>query len=89
MGFSAFQFFFPFHNFYSHVFLSKKIICMESNYYQVPLPFIATLRIFSAQKCCQNLTFLFRGKVGYSAICSISTIFSIILNGILGKIYNL
>ena len=33
---------------------------MESNYYQVPLPFIGTFRIFLAQKCCQNLAFLFR-----------------------------
>ena len=24
----------------------------------IPLPFVVTLRIFSAQKCCQNLTFL-------------------------------
>ena len=57
---------------------------MESNY-QVSLPFNGTFRIFSAQKCCQNLTFLFKGKVGYSTFCGISTIFSMILNGISGK----
>ena len=61
---------------------------MESNYYQVPLPFIGTFSIFSVQKCCQNLAFLFRGKVGYSTFCGILTIFSTILNGILGKINN-
>ena len=48
-------------------------------------PFIGTFRIFSAQKCCQNLPFLFRGKVYYSTFCDISTIFNLILNGILGK----
>ena len=61
---------------------------MESNYYQVPLPF-GTFMIFSVQKCCQNLTFLFKGKVGYSTFCGISNIFSTILNGILGKMNNL
>ena len=54
---------------------------MESNYYQVSLPFIGTFMIFSAQKCCQSLTFLFRGKVGYSTFSGISAIFSTILNG--------
>ena len=62
---------------------------MESNYYQAPLPFIGTFRIFSAQKCCQNLTFLFRGNVGHSTLSGISTFCSIILNGILGKMNNL
>ena len=32
---------------------------MDSNYYQVPLPFIGNVRTFSTQKCCQNLTFLY------------------------------
>ena len=61
---------------------------MESNYYQVLLPLIGTFRIFLAQKCCQNLTFLFRGKVGYCTFSGISTIFSTILNEVLGKINN-
>ena len=58
---------------------------MESNYYQIPLPFIGTFGIFSAQKYCQNVTFLFRGKVGYSTFFGISTI----LNEIFGKMNNL
>ena len=28
----------------------------------ISLPFVGTLRIFSAQKCCQNLTFLLEVK---------------------------
>ena len=28
----------------------------------IPLPFVGTLRIFSAPKCCQNLTFLLAVK---------------------------
>ena len=34
------------------------------------LPFIANFRILSTQKCYQNFTFLFTGKVGYSTFCS-------------------
>ena len=44
---------------------------------------------FSAQNCCQNLNFLFSGKVGYPTFFSIFTIFSTILHGILGKMNTL
>ena len=37
---------------------------MESNYYQAPLLFIGTFRIFSAQKYCQNVTFYSEVKCG-------------------------
>ena len=71
----------------SHVFSRKindlhGIQLLKKLYYiiKVPLPFIGTFGIFSVQKCCQNLIFLFRGKVGYSTFCGILTIFSTILN---------
>ena len=56
---------------------------------RIPLPFVGTLRIFSAQKCCQNLTFLLEVGVGYSTFCSILTILSTILHGILSKMNHL
>ena len=62
----------------SHVF-SRKINILH----------LVSFRIFSAQKCCQKLRFLFRGKRQYSRCCSILTIFSTILHGILSKMNNL
>ena len=77
----------PFHNFYLHsrVFSRKVYNLHRAKLLAGTFVFYLSFRIFSSQKCYQNSTFVFRGKEGYSTLCSISTIVSIILNGILRK----
>ena len=53
----------------------------------IPLPFVLTLKIFSVQKCCQNLTFFIRGKVGIPHFAAFKMFLE--QHGILSKINNL
>ena len=50
--------------------------------------FVGTFMLFLGQKC-QNVAFLFRGKVHYSTFSNTLTIFSTVLHGSLGKMNNL